>query len=323
MDLLPTDLKNAIQKIDKSVLSKINEIRIRRDRAVILVIKGNSYFLFDNGELSSTLNDNPVLVNSSDFDDTFYAMCDYSIYSNSTNLKQGYITLKNGARVGIASTAVYEDNSIVSVNSVMSLNIRIPSQALGCSLEILNFMFHQNLHSVIVAGPPSSGKTTLLRDMAYNLSNGFCDKYRRVVLVDERNEFAGKRESEYTLDVGENCDVLTGFEKAKGIELAIRTLSPEIIVCDELSKNEELERIKFGFSCGVKFLLSVHIGDRKDIFNKPIINSLINTNEFEYVILLDGHTYSANVIDIGEVKNEINRRNSYGSFERNDGNCFF
>lgn len=323
LELLPREIRIPFKNLEAGVLSRINEIRIRRGLPIVIVIKSSSYFLAHNGEIQSFADENLPAVSNECFESMFYSLCDYSIYSNSDNLKNGYITLKNGARVGISSTAVYEDNRLISVKNVMGLNIRIPSQALGCSMDILNFLFVNSNHSIIVAGPPSSGKTTLLRDMAYNLSNGFNDKYRKVTIIDERNEFAGKREDEFTLKVGANCDVLTAFSKDKGIEIATRTLSPEIIVCDEISRLEELESIMFGFSCGVNFLLSVHIGTKEDLYTKPIINKLLGSNEFEYIILLDGHTYTADVIDVREVKNEIYRRNSYNPINDLAGHTLF
>ncbi len=323
ISLLPNELKIPFKNLESDVLSRINEIRIRRRAPIVIVIRNSSYFILSNGEIQSYSDEKLPIVSDDCFDSLFYALCDYSIYSNSDNLKEGYITLKNGARVGISSTAVYDDSRLISVKNIMSLNIRIPRQSLGCSRDIMNFLFLGNLHSVIVAGPPGSGKTTLLRDMAYNLSTGFNDRYSKVAIIDERNEFAGKRENEYTLMVGANCDVLTSFTKAKGIEIATRTLSPEMIVCDELSREEELESIKFGFSCGVKFLLSVHIGKKEDLYSKPIIRGLIGSNEFDYIILLDGHTYSADIIDVGEVKNEINRRALHHSFHNDAGNLLF
>lgn len=276
----------------------------------MLVVKKSSYFLANNGELVSYETDNLCVVDDNAFDELFYVLCDYSIYSNTSNLKNGYITLQNGARVGISSTAVYEDNELVSVKNTMGLNIRIPSQALGCSLDILNFLFAKDIHSIIVAGPPASGKTTLLRDMAYNLSNGFGDKYRKVAIIDERNEFAGKRENDFTLKVGANCDVLTSFSKSKGIEIATRTLSPEIVVCDEIARVDEVDAISYGFSCGIKFLLSLHIGSKEDLYSKRILEDLLCSNEFDYIVMLNGHTYTADIIDASEVRDEIIRRST-------------
>ncbi|MDO4364235.1 MAG: hypothetical protein Q4C99_06875 [Clostridia bacterium] len=243
------------------------------------------------------------------------------MYCNMNNFKNGYITLENGSRVGVCSTAVYEDNSLVSVKDITSINIRIPRQAVGCSREVLDKVFANGVCSVIVAGKPSGGKTTLLRDMAKELSDGFNNEYKKVVIVDERNELAGKVGTEFTLDVGSNTDVVTGFGKAKGIENAIRTMSPDIIVCDEISTQDELNGIRFGFSCGVKFLLSVHIGKKQDLYNKPIVSDLLSTGEFEKIVLLDDN-YSAKILDAREIFNEIRRRCDNNSFIAYDGNIY-
>jgi stage III sporulation protein AA len=103
--------------------------------------------------------------------------------------------------------------------------------------------------------------------------------------------------------------VLTAFNKAKGIELATRTLSPEMIICDEISTDDEINSILYAFSSGISFALSVHIGSKQDLYDKPIIRKLLETNEFSYVVLLDNYTYKLEIIEGTEILNEINRDN--------------
>lgn len=287
----------------------LTEIRIRRNMPVAFVIDGRVRFADENCQTVRVLPKNALCVSSSEFDEMFNRLCSYSVYSNMNNLKNGFVTLENGSRVGVCSSAVYEDESLVSVKDVMSVNIRIPRQAVGCGVEVCDRLFSSGLCSAIVAGKPSGGKTTLLRDMAKSISDGQSGEYKKVVIIDERNELAGKVGNEFTLDVGVNTDVITGFSKAKAIEIAVRTLSPDVIVCDEISTPEELDGIKFGFSCGVNFLLSVHIGKKEDLFVKPIIKNLLSTSEFEKIVLL-GNDYSAKIFDSREVVNEINRRDN-------------
>ena len=304
------ELKRVFSVIDVNILSRITEIRIRRNCFLIVVIKNTSYFIDYNGDLYDYPSSCCVFIGSEEFERLFMSLCDYSVYSNAENLKNGFITLENGSRIGVAGTAVYDSQRLVSIKDIYSLNIRIAKQVKNCSEEILNSLYVNTFPSVIIAGRPNSGKTTLLRDMARLLSSGFNNRFAKIAIVDERNEICAKRTGDNSLDVGINTDVLTSFSKAKGIEIATRTLSPDMIICDEAATKEEVDSILFGFSSGVSFALSVHISSKKDLLFKPIIKTLLETREFSYIILLDNHTYKPEIIDAGEIFDEICRNDN-------------
>ena len=206
-------------------------------------------------------------------------------------LVEGFVTAPNGNRVGIAATAVEKDGTVTAIRDVQSLNIRIAREERGCARGVLNTLFVGRLPSIIVAAPPGGGKTTVLRDLARALSGGFGGRYRKVSIVDERGEFGG-------FSPGVNTDVLTGFGKKKGIEIAVRTLSPELIVCDEIADDAEVDAIKAGFSSGVAFAVSVHIRDAEDLVHKSIIKKLYLTGEFDYVVLLEEYGDAFSVVDL-------------------------
>lgn len=318
---LPLDVVKTLDNLNSSQQQGITEIRIRRNMPVTFVIDNRIKFADRFCQTLAVLPKEPLIISSQEFDDMFNRLCSYSVYSNMTNLKNGYITLENGSRVGVCSTAVYEDDNLVSVKDVTSVNIRIPRQAVGCSRDIVSKTFANGVCSVIVAGKPSSGKTTLLRDMARQISNGINGTYKKVVVIDERNELAGKVGDEFTLDVGMNTDVITGFDKPTAIENAIRTMSPQVIVCDEISAPRELDSIRFGFACGVNYLLSVHIGKQQDLYTKPIVRLMLSMGEFEKLILLD-EDYSAKILDAREILNEIHRRSNNSCVIIDDGNIY-
>lgn len=306
---LPEEIKDVLYNIDDIALNKITEIRIRRSKKMVLIVRNSTYFVDYNGDLYDFPSASSVKIEGDLFDKAFYMLCDYSLYNNMDSLVNGYVTLNCGARVGIMGTAVIKNGEICSVKDICSINIRIPNRVIGCSLPMLNFLYLNSFPSIIIAGMPNSGKTTLLRDMVSNLSGGFNNKYRKIAVVDERNEICGKNNETFTMDLGENVDVITGYPKAKGIEIATRTMSPELIVCDEISTMSELEAIKDGFSAGVNFVLSVHCRDFDDLVNKNIVKSLLEEKEFSYIVLLNGHTYKYEIIDTTEVYDEICRNN--------------
>ncbi len=284
--------------MEKSVASKITEIRLRRNSYMLVVIKNTSYFVDYNGDLYETCQNHCVKVNEEDFDKVFMSMCGYSFHSKTEELKNGYLTLDCGARIGVASTAVYDNDSFVSVKNISSLNIRIPREVKSCAKDVVNCLYVNSFPSIIVAGKPNSGKTTLLRDISRSLSSGFNNRYRKITIVDERQELGG---AGGFLDLGINTDVLTCFEKPKGIELAARTLSPEMIICDEVSTLNEVEAIKFGFRSGIKFALSVHAESKSELAEKPVINALLSTGEFSFIVLLEDYSYKAQIIEASEV----------------------
>lgn len=133
------------------------------------------------------------------------------------------------------------------------------------------------------------------------LSSGYAGKYRKVSVIDERKELSSG------FDVGINSDVISGYEKAKGIEMAVRTLSPEIIVCDEIGNLPEVNAIKFGFSSGASFILSVHLKSVEDIVRNKILKELIMTGEFSYIVFLKGVNKGYDVIELTEEEIEGNR----------------
>lgn len=291
---LPKYICSAIFNLHKP---NITEIRVRKNRPLIIVSESMCEFLYSGDSL--------IIVDKTTFDEIFLKICDYSVYSNEDSLKRGYVTLKNGSRVGVCSTAVYSNNSISGIRDISSLNIRIPREIKGFSLDAVNSLFSNSVSSTIIAGRPSTGKTTLLRDIARELSN----KMYKVTVIDSRNELAAKCNDGFLLDVGQNTDVITGFNKEQAIDIAIRTLSPDIIVCDEIGSYNELSAISNGFCSGVCFIISFHCLSLQDLINKPLIKAAFDTDEFQNVIIMEDN-FNYSIYSTYEVMNEAFRRNN-------------
>lgn len=319
LPFLGEDVQAVFSKADKDILSCVTEIRIRKNNYFVVVAKSTSLFINDTGEITEHPDNSSIKATGDYIDKVFLRMCEYSIYANEEQIKQGFITLPCGARVGVCGTAVMNKGEVITLRNITSLNIRIPREVCGCSNNVLNFLYVNSFPSIIVAGMPASGKTTLLRDMAYQLSNGFNDRYKKVAIIDERGELAGKSETQNTLNVGINTDVLSSFPKALGIDMATRTLSPDLIICDEVSRESEVKAIAQAFSSGVSFALSVHIGNKSDLYNKSIIRNLLETGEFDYIVLLNGVTYTSEIIDAGEVYSEICRLHNSDTLNLHSG----
>lgn len=307
---LSDGINNIISTLPNEITKKLNEIRIRKNKPLVLVFGNNCYFITEKGKLLNHYSENAYKINSEEFDLIFRRLSNYSVHSAIDNLTNGFIIADGGNRVGVSSTAVIKDHSITSVKDVTSLNIRISNEIKDCSRQILNCLYVNDFPSIIVASPPAGGKTTFLRDFSRLLSGGFNNNYRKVVIIDERNEIAFKNNGNIFTDVGVNTDVLTGFPKNKGIEIAVRTLSPDIVVCDEITSIDEVKAMEDGFLSGVKFAVSVHASSKKELLNKQIIKELINLNEFDYIVLLHDYTNDFEILEVSELRSEIYRNNS-------------
>lgn len=309
---IPERLYNALLSADSDIASRITELRIRKNSFVIVVIRNTSFFIDGSGELCDSPYSKALKISKNEFDKAFMEICEYSVHSKLEQLKKGFITLNCGARVGVAATAVYEADRLVSIKNANSINVRIPGEAKGCAEGVLNFLYINSFPSIIVAGAPNSGKTTLLRDIARRLSSGFNNRYRKIAVIDERGELGGF--GGHKLDLGINTDVLSGYEKVRGIELASRTLSPEMIICDEVSNINEVRSICYGFESGVSFALSVHASSLNELKRKAVVRELLATGEFSYIVLLDGYTYKPEIIEASEVLDEACGNDSSCSF---------
>ena len=261
-------LQSVLNKVSNNESCKIEEIRLRAFKPVILNFKDKSSFINKHGELIFEINNvhrNILVSSKNDLEISLKKMCNYSMYSYQKEINSGFITLKGGHRVGICGTAVYEDNkdlSICNIKDISSMNIRINQKIDSLDEDILNVV-KSNFRGIILVGSPGSGKTTILRNIAKVLSGEFSfnkkNVLQKVALVDERNEFSGNYMGISQNNLG-YADILVNYNKKDAIYHSIRSLSPDVIICDELGSLEDIEAIKFGVSSGVKFILSIHAG---------------------------------------------------------------
>ena len=282
-------IRTSLMKIpvpDK-IKNNIQEICIRINSSIIIFTQNKSYFVGKNGEITPGDPKN-LLISQNDILETMKILCNFSIYSYQNQIKEGFITLKGGHRVGISGTAVINNNEIINISDISSINFRISREVLGCSDRIFD-KFGLNIGGTLIIGPPSSGKTTILRDIARKLSTSFeADKLIKVSIIDERREIAASYQGVPQRDIGFS-DVLSGFPKAEGIIRAIRTLSPKIIICDEIGGIEDAEAIKKSLNSGVGIIASIHAKSTDEMANSFRIKNILSSGAIKRAVLLDSN----------------------------------
>lgn len=299
-----------LKKLSEPMIENIQEIRLRSDRPVVIVTSTGSSFLTLSGKTSYIYSTNCVISSENEIIDTVNKMCGYSMHSHYEDIMNGYITLPNGSRVGLCGTAVYEKEQVKSIKNINSINIRIPRTVLGVSEPIFNNVYKGKLKNLLIVGPPSSGKTTMLRDLAFQLSSGRMGKYHKICVVDERKELFPSQQDIRTL--GPNTDVLLGFPKGKGISMAVRTLSPDVIICDEMGTPEEASEVLNGVNCGTKFALSIHADNVEELKNKKVFKEFFELNAIDKIIFLTDASSPckiSKIINADEVYDEIDVSN--------------
>lgn len=258
------------QNAGTAVGAEPEEIRLRAGLPLSVTADGKNMFLTKDGR--ATVLGDRVICRQSDMQYAVRTLSEGSIYRYMPTICEGYIITSGGLRVGICGRSVYSDGHISAVEDFTALNLRIPHNILGCA-DALYRRLSDKLASVLIFSPPGEGKTTFARDLALSLSR----KYR-VAAVDEKCELFPPGSN--FADGAGMLDILRGYRKADGIEIATRTLSPEIIICDEIGAADDIEAILSVQNSGVRLAATVHADDFADLENKPNIKRLLGARVF-------------------------------------------
>ena len=276
----------------------IEEIRIRSNMPMCLLMKGEEYYLSKDGALTRDEKE-ALSIQAKEVGEIFNHICDYSPYAYIDELKQGYLTVSGGHRIGVAGQALVEGEEVVGMKYISFLNIRVAHEILGVAKKVLPYLYKDgSFLSTLIISAPRGGKTTLLRDLVKELSDGNeFSKGVNVGVVDERSEIAGCFMGIPQNHVGQRTDVLDACPKTKGMMMMIRSMSPDIIAIDELGTSEDVQALKKVIRCGCQVLVTIHGTSYEEVRAKKEMKELINEHIFErYLILYKNN--SERMIDV-------------------------
>ena len=279
---LPPRIRAFFLKLPPNICDEITEIRLRADKPVSIVTRNGCAFITSGGRMSFICSDNLPVITGREISDMVTKMCGYSVYSHQSDLVNGFITLKGGCRVGICGTAVIQNGAVTAIRELTSVNIRVAREIKGCSDALSDRLFRNGLRSIIVAGAPMSGKTTVLKDLVRKLSDGLIGSFYKCAVIDERGELSCLKSSECF-----NADILSFYPKPYGIMTAVRTLSPDIIFCDELGSESEANEVLNGMACGVKFIVTAHASSLNELYLRHGTKRLLESGLIDAAVFLD------------------------------------
>lgn len=278
IEYFPDKLRNILyEKIKEEYLE---EIRIRNQKPIILKFSGKEEVI-------------KYIVNSEEMISILQLICENSIYSYQKQISSGFVTLQGGHRVGLVGSCVVENNKIININYINSFNFRIARQVLGCSNNILKHIIdveRRTIFNTLIVSPPGCGKTTLIRDIARQVSSGnneYNFKGITVGIVDERSEIASLYKGVSQNDIGIRTDVIENVSKSIGIKILVRSMAPRVIIADEIGTLDDIDAINYALCSGCKGIFTAHGSSLNDINLNPVLKSLVDSHVFQKLIFLD------------------------------------
>ena len=268
---------------------RLEELRFRTGEPLAAVYEGKNRWVTPQGVLSGGLDD-PIPVTKEMIREMLEYISSYSFYAFEEEIRQGFITIPGGHRIGLAGRAVTEGGAVKTIRHISFLKIRLSHQVPGCAEKLLPFLYQDGkIRNTLLISPPRAGKTTLLRDLIRLVSDG--NAYGEGVntgVVDERGELAACYQGVPQNDLGRRTDVLDGCPKAQGITMLLRSMAPAVIAVDELGTAEDIRAMEFAMNSGCTFLATAHGGSLEEIRRKPLFCAMMEAGLFQRIGVLYG-----------------------------------
>lgn len=268
---------------------KLEEIRFRSEKPIIVKYASEDYFITESGKLCGD-REQAVMADSKTIGEIVMYAGNYSMYAHEDDLRNGFMTIQGGHRIGIAGRIVMEGEKIKTIKNISYINIRVSHQIKGCADNIIPYIVDDsgnNIRHTLIISPPGCGKTTLLRDIIRQISDG-CHKRRgmTVGVVDERSELGACYMGRAQNDLGIRTDILDCCPKSIGMMMLIRSMAPQVIAVDEIGSAEDIKALEYIIKSGCVVLATVHGSSVEDVLARPVLGRMIRERIFERYIIL-------------------------------------
>lgn len=287
--LIPS-IKNILLKVDTEILDNLEEIRLRAKKPLMVFYNNDDWFVTTSGKLTKDIKD-AYMVMQPEILKSMELMSENSVYAYQDEIKSGYLTLRGGHRVGLCGKVILQEGQIRNMKDFNGLNIRVAKEIRGCSDHIIKYISKSSsdIYNTLIIGPPQCGKTTILRDVARVISDGD-DNFNflglKIGIVDERSEIAACCKGIPQNDVGFRTDVMDGCPKTLGMEMLLRSMSPNVIITDEIGTHGDKDAILKVLNSGVKIIASAHGYNITELKMREELLALIKSGAFERYIVL-------------------------------------
>lgn len=277
--LLPLRWQRLCRQVPEEQQAEAEELRLRAGQTLTLLLRG--------GEVPAARERPYPVVTQTELEQLCDGVTDYSRYAAADTLSRGYLTARGGFRIGVCGTAVLRDGVNTNLRDISSVTIRIAREQPGLSTEVLPQLFREgSFCSTLLLAPPGLGKTTLLRDLIRQVSDGIDCQPLRVALADERGEVAALYQGLPQLDVGARTDVLDGCPKARGLMLLLRAMNPQVLAVDEITAPEDVAALCAAAGCGVTVLATAHGENRADLSRRAVYAPLWERSLFRRLVTI-------------------------------------